>query len=120
MADLPRARAASPAGMAACRRCTSRSAMLSAFCAKAVEQKRKRQLQKIAKETKVRESQRNFVNFVSFCSRFLESWVVFIHLTSSFRVCASGLSAVTRLFVHIEVACTDLFYGIQGKFLTIF
>src|SRR5262249_31859982 len=38
MADLPRVRAASPCGMVAWRRCTSRSATLSGVCAKLVAQ----------------------------------------------------------------------------------
>ena len=117
--------------------------MLSAFCANAVPEKRKRQLQKIAKEAKVRENQIPFVNFVSFCSRFSKFWVIFINLTCSFSALLSGLcrSASTLQLFNVVKArgahgalraqrrrsrlalrslVLDPFYGVQGKFLKIF
>src|SRR5215472_3361964 len=101
--------------------------MFSGDCANAVAQTRMEQ--KLAKKTKVWESQKTFVNFVSFCSRFSEFWVIFISLTGSFSVWLSVQPWRSRRLVvkpherrqlHIEPLLPDSFYGVQGKFLKIF
>src|SRR5262245_34236041 len=98
--------------------------MLSAFCASAVAESRMEQ--KITKDAKVSErppKDQTFVNFVSFCLRCSEFWVIFINLTSSFWVCAS-MPIPARTAWHSDAggrACIDAllldpFYGVQGKF----
>src|ERR1051326_7534552 len=104
MADLPRARAASPCGIAACRFCTSRSATLSGVCAKQlVAQRKDEQIgmkQKITKKPKIRgpaAGKLTFVNLVSFCSSVPRTSGIFVisdpsscTFTSLYLICSTG------------------------------